>query len=135
MNNDALSQVDAEIEKLRQERSKKDEANRTEIDASITGLQWLRDKVINGSGSQLLMGIGGRGERVDVQAMRAKWEKHKMYGAAPKGAHATLHILARGAQYAHSPEDASALLAKFVEVLEFVWLLARSQSDVTLRNI
>jgi hypothetical protein len=53
--------------------------------------------------------------------MREEWAKHKMYRTVPEGAHATLHILARGAQYARSPEDAGALLAKLVEVLEFVW--------------
>ena len=67
------------------------------------------------------MGIGARGERVDVQAIRAQWTKHKMYRAVPEGAQATLHILARGAQYARSLEDANALMAKLVEVLEFVW--------------
>ncbi len=120
MNNDAMSQIDAEIEKLRQERSR-DEANHTEIDTSITGFQWLRDKVIRSSGSQVLMGIGARGERVDVQAIRAKWTKHKMYRAVPEGAQATLHIFARGARQARSLEEANALTAKLVEVLEFVW--------------
>jgi hypothetical protein len=92
-----------------------------EVDTSITGLQWLRERLIKSSVPQVMMGIGDQGQCVDVQAMREEWAKHKMYRAVPEGAHATLHILARGAQYARSPEDANALLAKLVEVLEFVW--------------
>jgi hypothetical protein len=117
-----LPRIDAEIERLRQARPK-DEADPkcVEIDTSITGLQWLRNRVTNSSGPQVMIGIGDQGQRVDVQAMREEWAKHKMYRAVPEGAHATLHILARGAQSTRSPEDTSALLAKLVEVLEFVW--------------
>ncbi len=38
----------------------------------------------------------------------------------PRGAPSTLHILARGAQYATSLEDVKALVVKLVEVLRFV---------------
>ena len=44
-----------------------------------------------------------------------------MYRAVPEGAQTMAHLLARGAQYARSQEDANALLEKLVEVLEFVW--------------
>jgi len=120
---DPLSQIDAEIEKLRQQKPK-DAADPkcAQIDASITGLQWAREKYVNStSGDRTLHSIGDRGQLLDVQAMQAKWEKHKMYKAVPEGAQMMLHLLARGAQHARSQEDANALLAKLVEVLEFVW--------------
>ena len=120
---DPLSQIDAEIEKLRQQKPE-DAADPkcAEIEAGITGLQWLREKYVNNtSGDQPLRSIGDRGQLLDVQAIRENWEKHKMYRAVPEGAHMMLHLLARGAQHAASPEDANALLAKLVEVLEFVW--------------
>jgi len=46
-----LPRIDAEIERLRQARPK-DEADPkcVEIDTSITGLQWLRNRVTNSSG-------------------------------------------------------------------------------------
>jgi len=128
-----LSQIDAEIERLRQARPK-DEADPkcVEIDTSITGLQWLREKLVNSSGPQVMTGIGDQGQRVDVQAMREKWEKHKVYKAVPEGAQMMLHLLARGAQHAASPEDANALLEKLVEVLEFVWPTSSAQEHTAV---
>ncbi len=128
-----LSQIDAEIERLRQARPK-DEADPkcVEIDTGITGLQWLREKLVNSSGPQVMTGIGDQGQRVDVQAMREKWEKHKVYKAVPEGAQMMLHLLARGAQHAASPEDANALLEKLVEVLEFVWPTSSAQEHTAV---
>jgi len=128
-----LSQIDAEIERLRQARPK-DEADPkcVEIDTGITGLQWLREKLVNSSGPQVMTGIGDQGQRVDVQAMREKWEKHKVYKAVPEGAQMMLHLLPRGAQHAASPEDANALLEKLVEVLEFVWPTSSAQEHTAV---
>ena len=119
---DPLSKIDAEIERLRQQRPA-DEAHPecAEAETAITGLQWLREKYTNAMGERLMFGIGGRGERVDVEAMREKWKKYKMYRAVPEGPQQMLHLLARGAQLAESPEEAKILLAKLIEVLEFVW--------------
>jgi hypothetical protein len=93
-----------------------------EIDASITGLQWLREKYVNSTrGDRVIHAIGNQGQGIDVRALQEKWEKHKMYRAVPEGAEQMVHLLARGAQYAAMPEDRNALLKKLVEVLEFVW--------------
>ena len=120
---DPLSQIDAEIEKLRQQRPKDEfDPKCAEIDTSISGWQWAREKYANStSGDRTLRSIGDRGQFLDVQAMREQWEKHKMYRAVPDGPETMLHLLARGAQHARSQEDANALLEKLVEVLEFVW--------------
>jgi hypothetical protein len=122
-NADPLSQIDAEIEKLRHQKPE-DAADPkcAEIDAGIIGLQWLREKFVNStSGNQTFCSIGDRGQFLDVQALRENWEKYKMYRAVPEGAQTMLHLLARGAQHAASLEDASALSEKLVQVLEFVW--------------
>jgi hypothetical protein len=119
---DPLSQIDAEIEKLRQQRPKDESDPKcAEIDAGISGWQWAREKYVNSSSGDTFRSIGDRGQFLDVQAMREQWEKHKMYRAVPEGAQTMLHLLARGAQHARSQEDANALLAKVVEILEFVW--------------
>jgi hypothetical protein len=122
-NADPLSQIDAEIEKLRQQKPEDaTDPKCAEIDAGITGWQWAREKFVNStSGDQTLRSIGDRGQFLDVQTMREQWEKHKMYRAVPDGPETMLHLLARGAQCAGSKGDASALLEKLVEVLEFVW--------------
>jgi hypothetical protein len=120
---DPLSQIDAEIKKLRQKKPQ-DAADPkcAEIDANITALQWAREKYANSaSGDRTFRSIGDRGQFLDVQAMRENWEKYKVYRAVPEGAQGMLHLLARGAQHARSQEDANALLEKLVEVLEFVW--------------
>jgi hypothetical protein len=105
-----------------------------EIDTSITGWQWAREKYVNGtSGHRTIHDIGDRGQGVDIQAMREQWEKHKMYRAVPEGAHMMLHLLARGAQHARSQEDANALLAKLVEILEFVWPTGPAQEHTAVR--
>lgn len=44
-----------------------------------------------------------------------------------------LHLLARGAQHARSQEDANALLAKLVEILEFVWPTGPAQEHTAVR--
>ena len=126
---DPLSQIDAEIEKLRQQRpSDESDPKCAEIDTSIIGWQWAREKYANStSGDRTLQSLGNRAQFLDVQAIRQKWEKHKMYRAVPEGAQGMLHLLARGAQHARSQEDANALLEKLVEVLEFVWPCSRSQ--------
>ena len=132
---DPLSQIDAEIEKLRQQKPE-DAADPkcAEIEAGITGLQWLREKYVNStSGDQPLRSIGDRGQLLDVQAIRENWEKHKMYRAVPDGAHMMLHLLARGAQHARSQEDANALLAKLVEILEFLWPTGSAQEHTAVR--
>jgi hypothetical protein len=120
---DPLSQIDAEIEKLRQQRPKDESDPKcAEIDTGISGWQWAREIYANStSGDQTFRSIGDRGQFFDVQAMREQWEKHKMYRAVPEGAQMMAHLLARGAQHARSQEDANALLAKLVEILEFVW--------------
>jgi hypothetical protein len=119
---DSLSKIDTEIERLRQQRPAYEaNAKCAEIDTAITGLQWLRQKYTNAMGERAIFGIGGRGERVDVEAMREGWKKYKMYRAVPDGPQQMLHLLARGAQFAESHEDAKALLARLIEVLEFVW--------------
>jgi len=132
---DPLSQIDAEIEKLRQQRpSDESDPKCAEIDTSITGWQWAREKYVNStSGDRTLRSIGDRGQLLDVQAIREKWEKHKMYRAVPDGAHMMLHLLARGAQHARSQEDANALLAKLVEILEFVWPTGSAQEHTAVR--
>jgi hypothetical protein len=115
---DPLSQIDAEIEKLRQQRPKDESDPKcAEIDIGISGWQWAREQYVDStSGDQTLRSIGDRGQFLDVQDMREQWEK-----AVPHGPQTMLHLLARGAQHARSQEDANALLEKLVEVLEFVW--------------
>src|ERR1700736_4521779 len=84
---DALSQIDAEIEKLRHQKPN-DAADPkcAEIDAGITGLQWLREKYVDStSGDRTLRSIGDRGQFFDVQAMRENWEKYKMNKAVTEG--------------------------------------------------
>jgi hypothetical protein len=44
-----------------------------------------------------------------------------------------LHLLARGAQHARSQEDANALLAKLVEILEFLWPTGSGQEHTAVR--
>jgi hypothetical protein len=132
---DALSQIDAEIEKLRHQKPKDaTDPKCAEIDAGIAGLQWLREKYVDStSGDRTLRSIGDRGQFFDVQAMRERWEKYKMYRAVPEGAQGMLHLLARGAQHARSQEDANALLAKLVEILEFVWPTGSAQEHTAVR--
>src|SRR5256885_6169086 len=64
-----LPRIDAEIERLRQARPK-DEADPkcVEIDTGITGLQWLREKLVNSSGPQVMTGIGDQGQRCSSHA-------------------------------------------------------------------
>jgi len=97
---DPLSQIDAEIEKLRQQKPKDaTDPKCADIDAGITAWQWAREKYANStSGDQTLRSIGDRAQFFDVQAMRENWEKHKMYRAVPEGAQTMAHLLARGAQ-------------------------------------
>ena len=130
-----LSQIDAEIEKLRQQRPiDESDPECAEIDTSITGWLWAREKYENNtSGDRTLRSIGDRGQLLDVQAIRAKWEEHKMYRAVPDGPHMMLHLLARGAQHARSLDDANALLAKLVEILEFVWPTGSAQQHTAVR--
>jgi hypothetical protein len=121
-NADPVSQIDAEIEKLRQQRPKDESDPKcAEIDTGISGWQWAREKFVDSTSGDRSGSIGDRGQFLDVQDMREQWEKHKMYKAVPEGPQMMLHLLARGAQHARSQEDANALLAKLVEILEFVW--------------
>jgi hypothetical protein len=106
MDNDAavLAQIDTQIEQLRQARLKDETDPRcAEIDANITH------------------GLGYRGENVNVQDMRERWDKNKVYTVAPQGVQVTLHLLIRAAQHAQSPEVVGSLLAKIEEVLEWTW--------------
>jgi hypothetical protein len=80
-NAELLAQIDAEIDRLRRERPK-DEADPAcaEIDANITRLQFMRDKVINASGGGTLTSIGHTGELLDIEVLR----EDKTWRVAPE---------------------------------------------------
>ena len=58
---------------------------------------------------------------VDVQAMRERWEKSKVYSVVPEEVSLSLHMLVRAAQRAKSPEETKPILEKMVEVFKWAW--------------
>jgi hypothetical protein len=63
--------------------------------------------------------IGDHG--VDVQAMRERWEKSRVYSVVPEEVSLSLNMLVRAGQRAKSPEESKAILEKMVEVFEWAW--------------
>jgi hypothetical protein len=135
-NAEPIAQIDAELERLRQARTQ-DEADPkcAEIDANITALQFMRDKVIHASGGGTLQSMGEHGELLDVQSLRKQWEKNKTYCVAPQGVQTTLHLLLYAARYnTKSPEDTQECLAKISEVLEAVWPTSTSRKVTIVKH-
>jgi len=58
---------------------------------------------------------------VDVQAMRERWEKSKVYSVVPEEVSLSLQMLIRAAQRANSPEETRPILEKMVEVFKWAW--------------
>jgi hypothetical protein len=58
---------------------------------------------------------------VDVQAMRGRFEKSKVYSVVPEEVSLSLHMLIRAAQRANSPEETKPILEKMVEVFMWAW--------------
>ena len=58
---------------------------------------------------------------VDVQGMRERWEKSKVYSVVPEEVSLSLHMLVRAAQRAKSPEETKPILEKMIEVLQWAW--------------
>ena len=61
--------------------------------------------------------IGNHG--VDVQAMRERWEKSRVYSVVPEEVSLSLNMLVRAGQRAKSPAESQEILEKMVEV--FKW--------------
>ena len=62
----------------------------------------------------------GEHEVIDVQAMRERWEKSKVYSVVPEEVSASLHMLVRAGQHA-SLEEIKPILEKMVEVFTWAW--------------
>jgi hypothetical protein len=62
--------------------------------------------------------IGDQG--VDVQAMRERWEKSKVYSVVPEEVSTSLNMLVRTAQRAKSPAE-NKEIEKMVEVFKWAW--------------
>jgi hypothetical protein len=69
-NAELLAKIDAELDRLRRERPDGADPACAEIDANITGLQFMRDKVMNASSGGTLTNIGHTGELLDIEALR-----------------------------------------------------------------
>jgi hypothetical protein len=63
--------------------------------------------------------IGDHG--VDVQAMRERWEKSKVYSVVPEEVSLSLNMLVRAGQRAKTPAESKEILEKMVEVFEWAW--------------